>query len=105
VRYIKQQNINGKTFNQYAWGGYLEWHVPVLPIFIDGRADVFLHNEVFEDFLRATTLADSFRVFDKYKIEYALVAPNQPLTYLLQHSSSWRPIYSDNNSILFKRIP
>jgi hypothetical protein len=105
VQYIKQQNIKGRVFNQYAWGGYLEWHAPELPIFIDGRADVFLHNGVFEDFLRATTLADSFGVFDKYKIDYALVAPSQPLTYLLQHSPAWRPIYSDSNSILFKRTP
>ena len=71
--------------------------------FIDGRADIFVYNGVFEDFLRATALKHSFEILDKYKIDYVFLEPNQPLVYLLEHSPMWHPIYVDKVAVLFAR--
>ena len=103
LEFMQRQHLNGRIFNQYKWGGYMEWHAPELKPFVDGRADIFVYNGVFEDFLRATAIKRSFEILDKYKIEYVLLPPNQPLGYLLEHSSSWHPIYTDEVAVLFER--
>ena len=83
----------------------MEWHAPELKPFVDGRADIFVYNGVFEDFLRATALKHSLEILDKYKIDYVFLQPNQPLDYLLEHSPAWHPIYSDKVAVLFERTP
>jgi hypothetical protein len=103
--FMQRQQLNGRIFNQYAWGGYMEWNAPELKPFIDGRADIFVYNGVFEDFLRATALKHSLEILDKYKIDYVLLPPKEPLEYLLDHSSTWRLTYSDKVAVLFERTP
>ncbi len=102
---IQQQHLNGRIFNQYKWGGYMEWHAPEVKTFVDGRADIFVYNGVFEDFLRATSLKRSFEILDKYKIDYVFLQPNEPLVYLLEHTPGWRPTYSDKIAVLLERTP
>jgi hypothetical protein len=103
--FMQRQPINGRIFNQYKWGGYMEWNAPELKTFIDGRADIFVYNGVFEDFLSATALKHSLEILDKYKIDYVFLQPKQPLDYLLEHSPAWHPIYTDKVAVLFERTP
>jgi hypothetical protein len=105
LEFMQRQHLSGRIFNQYKWGGYMEWHAPELKPFVDGRADIFVYNGVFEDFLRATALKHSLEILDKYKIDYVFLQPNQPLDYLLEHSPAWHPIYSDKVAVLFERTP
>lgn len=104
LAFMQANDINGRIFNQYKFGGYMDWNSPELKPFIDGRADIFVYNGVFDDFVRATTLNNSFEILDKYKIDYILYEPKQPLTYLLEHSPGWRLLYSDNSTVLFQRV-
>ena len=101
--FMQRQHINGRIFNDYGWGAYMEWNAPELKAFADTRLDLFLYNGVFDDYLRATMLKGSFQILDKYKIDYVLLPPNQPLTYLLEHSPAWHSIYSDKVATLFGR--
>ena len=101
--FMQGQHITGRILNDYAWGGYMEWNAPQLKPFIDGRADIFVFNGVFEDYLSVITMKHPFEILDKYKIDYVLVPPNQPLTYLLEHSPAWHSIYSDKVATLFGR--
>ncbi len=103
--FMQRQHITGRIFNQYGWGGYMEWYAPELKPFIDGRADIFVYNGTFYDSLKITSLKESFAILDKYKIEYVLLKPNQPLAYLLYHSSAWRLIYEDKVAKLYQRVP
>ena len=105
LEFMQQQHLNGRIFNQYKWGGYMEWHAPEVKTFVDGRADIFVYNGVFEDFLRATSLKRSFEILDKYKIDYVFLQPNEPLVYLLEHTPGWRPTYSDKIAVLLERTP
>ena len=86
VEFMQQQQLKGRVFNEYVWGGYLEWNAPELKPMIDGRADVFVYKGVFDDFVKASAIRDSLNILDKYQIDYALLNPSQALTYLLQHS-------------------
>ena len=83
----------------------MEWNAPELKPFVDGRADIFIYNGVFEDFLNATALKHSLEIMDKYKIDYVFLQPNQPLVYLLEHSAAWHSIYTDKVAVLFERTP
>ena len=103
LEFMQRQHVNGRIFNQYGWGGYMEWNAPQLKPGIDGRADIFVYNGVFNDFFKAMTLKESFAILDKYKIDYVLVQPKEPLAYLLEHSTAWHPIYSDAVAVLFER--
>lgn len=105
LEFIQQRQLKGRIFNQYKWGGYMEWRGPELKTFVDGRADIFVYNGVFEDFLRATALKHSFEILDKYKIDYVFLSPNEPLVYLLKHSLAWHPIYADKVAVLLERTP
>ena len=103
LQFMQEHRLDGKTFNQYAWGGYMEWNTPQIKPFIDGRADIFVYNGVFRDFLRATSAEDSFEILNKHGIEYVLLPPESPLAYLLRHSAKWHTVYSDQVSVLFER--
>jgi hypothetical protein len=105
LEFMQRQHINGQIFNQDWWGGYMEWNAPALKPFIDGRADIFVYNGTFDDYVKAVLIQSPFEVLDKYKIDYVLLEPAKPPAYLLEHSSAWRPIYSDKVAVLFERAP
>jgi len=103
LRFMQQQRLQGRIFNADWWGGFMEWNTPELKPFTDGRADIFVYNGTFDDHVRAGLIQDSFEVLDKYGIQFVLIEPNRPLTYLLKHSSAWQVIYSDNVAVLLQR--
>lgn len=103
VDFMRKQHITGRIFNLYGWGGYIEWNAPELKLFVDGRADVFVYNGIFDETVKAMSGDDSFEILDKYRIDYVLFQPNQPLTYLLGHSPGWRVIYKDDVAVLIER--
>jgi hypothetical protein len=105
LQFMQQEHLNGRIFNDYPWGGYMEWYAPELKPLIDTRTDIFIYNGVFDDYLRVTANDHPFQILDKYKIDYVLLSPQRPLTYLLEHSGSWRPIYTDKVATLLERVP
>ena len=105
LQFMQRQQLKGRIFNQYVWGGYMEWNAPELKPFIDGRADIFVYNGVLDDHRKATTIEEPFQILDKYQIDEALLKPEWPLTYLLEHSPAWHMIYSDRVAMLLERAP
>src|ERR1017187_641983 len=105
LQFMQRQHLKGRIFNQYVWGGYMEWNTPELKPFIDGRADIFVYNGVLDDHRKATTIEEPFQILDKYQIDEALLKPEGPLTYLLEHSPAWHMIYSDKVAVLLERAP
>ncbi|MGA2373840.1 MAG: hypothetical protein ABSG11_24560 [Candidatus Korobacteraceae bacterium] len=73
--------------------------------FIDSRADIFVYNGAFDDYVKAVLIQTPFEILDKYKIDYVLLEPKRPLEYLLEHSPAWHPIYTDKVAVLFERTP
>ena len=78
---------------------------PEFKPFIDGRGDIFMYNGIFEDHVSAMRIKQPFEILDKYKIDYVFLPPEQPLSYLLEHSAAWHSIYNDKVAVLFERIP
>jgi len=104
VNYMQRNNIKGRLFNTYDFGGYLEWNAPAVRTFADGRTDIFVYNGVFRDYLKIRGIEQPFEILDKYNIEYILCEPNKPLSYLLDHSPQWETVYADSVAKLYRRI-
>lgn len=102
VDYLKAHPASGKMFNWYEWGGYLEFNLPGVPTFIDGRTDFFEGKAVLGDYLRIAGLADSEALLRRYEITCALIPRDSPLASLLSASPHWKAIYSDQQSIIFQ---
>jgi len=105
LEFMQRHHLNGRIFNRYGWGGYMEWFTPELKPGIDGRADIFVYKGIFMDFLNAMAVQEPLEILDKYQIDYVLVQPKQPFSYVLEHTPGWRVIYTDKIAELFERTP
>ena len=103
LEYMQREHITGRVLNEDWWGGYVEWNLPTLKPFIDSRADIFVYNGAFDDYISAVRIRKPFAVLDKHRIDYALLEPNEPLVYVLKRSPNWQAIYSDNIAVLLAR--
>jgi len=104
LTYVKSHGLPGRIFNLYIWGGFLTWRSPEVKTFIDSRADIFEYTGILQDYLEAISLTESLRVLDKHQINYVLMPPKNPLTYLLKHTPGWRVVYSDSICTIMERV-
>jgi hypothetical protein len=89
--------------NEWVYGGYLIWAAPEHPVFIDGRGDVFAWSGVLNDFGKWATLErDPRELLEKYGIDFCLISRDSPMGRVLP-LIGWRPIYSDELSVIFIR--
>lgn len=101
--FMERAGINGRLFNLFDFGGYIEWHAPRLKTFADGRADIFTYNGVLRDYVDAIAAGRTIEVMDKYRIEYVLIPPGGAVHSALGQSGLWRVLYSDDVAVLFER--
>ena len=103
--FMQRQHIKGRIFNNFLWGGYMEWYTPQLEPFIDGRTDIFVYNGTMDDYVKVMLMQAPFEGLDRYKIDYVLLQPKRPLGYLLEHSPEWRTVYEDKVAKLYEKVP
>jgi tetratricopeptide (TPR) repeat protein len=122
--FISEQNIQGNMFNQFNYGGFLEYRLyPTHKVFIDGRADVFLCCEEPDYFYLQNTLlgiqmnnttlsnTDAPRLltsfFEKYHITYVVLVMqkddqfSQIISNILINDPKWNIVFWDDRSELF----
>jgi hypothetical protein len=104
LNYLQTYPQQGNIFNQYEWGGFLEWNAPHIYPFIDSRTDIFEYNGVLRDYVAISTFNDTQALLDKYKINYVLYPAHTPLVYFLANSSSWECIYQDSQAVIYRRV-
>lgn len=101
VQYL-QENPRGKIFNDYGFGGYLIWKG--VPVYIDGRADLYKHNEIF------TRYMDPFGEGEKASgfvgssgADAALLAAMSRYDQLLAESLEWECVYRDESAVVYRK--
>jgi hypothetical protein len=104
VSWVRNTAGEGNLFANFNWGGYLEWQAPEVKDLIDSRVDIFVHEGVMGDYLRAVKPEDTFAVLDKYQIRYVLLPREYPAAYLLNHSAEWKRTYDDGQAVGFERV-
>ena len=91
-----------RLFNMYSFGGELVYHN--IPVFIDGRADLYSPYN-YEDYLSISKLEkDSIELIEKYDFDYFLVDEEFPIARYLKNSSDYQVIYSKKDVYLYKKI-
>ena len=103
LAFMDREGINGRLFNLFDFGGYIEWHAPRLKTFADGRADIFTYNGVLRDYMDAIWAGRTFEVLDKYQIEYVLIPPTGVISTTLRQSAEWSILHADDVAVLFER--
>lgn len=102
--YVRSLAGQGHVFNEYHWGGYLEWQAPAVLTFIDPRADVFVEHGVMDAYMKAVSATDTFAILDRYQIRYAILMRGSPAAYLLAHNAHWKQTWADPLAVCFERI-
>lgn len=99
VEFIKSQNLEGRMFNTYNYGGYLIWALPEFPVFVDGRAD--LHkDDIILTWYQVINGSEEYReLFKEYNIRFVVVEPGVPLLFELE-SNNWTTIYEDDLAVV-----
>lgn len=91
-----------KLFNMYDYGGELIYHN--IPVFIDGRADLYSKYN-YQDYLNISTLTgDYVKLIKKYDFDYLLVSKNYPIYTFLKYDSNYKVIYQNKKIVLFQNI-
>jgi hypothetical protein len=93
-----------RIFSEYAWGGYLIYRLhPTATVFIDGRADLFRQG-VFADYMAVKGLDPTYReILDRTGTSFVLVRPDAALATVLSTDLSWRRVFEDRVSVLYRR--
>ncbi|MGI9624601.1 MAG: hypothetical protein ACR2PK_17345 [Acidimicrobiales bacterium] len=88
-------------YNAYGWGGYLIWRD--VPVFIDGRADVY-GDEFMYLYFQAEDAEPGWREpLDQFDIQWVLLPPDADLGVVLDEASDWTSIYEDGTAEIFAR--
>jgi hypothetical protein len=89
VPFLRREGRRGTLWNEYAWGGYLIWHLyPELRVSIDGRAAVYGPAR-FREHVWVSELAPGWQdVLARLQAIAAVVRTGSPLASVLR-ASGW----------------
>jgi len=107
AQYIKQEQLPGRMFNEYNWGGYLIWKLPEKKVFIDGRMAIWQTKtqNVFRDYLTISHAeSGALELLDRYGVDLVLTYTGGSLgQYLPAHADNWQLVYQDKLASIFTR--
>ncbi|MCX7609248.1 MAG: hypothetical protein N2049_08545, partial [Anaerolineales bacterium] len=104
VAWISENRPKGQLYNTYGWGGYLIWKLyPDYPVYIDGRADVYGDEFIYEYLRLYAALPGWETKLEKANVHLALIEPESGLAYAMRQSDAWQLVYEDSLSVLFVR--
>jgi hypothetical protein len=99
VDHLEEEGLGNRIYNSYSWGGYLIWRG--LPVFIDGRADVY-GDQFIAEYLKAQQLGRDWRgPLERYDVDSILIQRGVPMATMLEESGEWRQVYADEVAEIF----
>ena len=102
VRWIRANQPEGRMFNAYNWGGYLQWELPQYPVFIDGRADLYGEKTI-TDWWRVVNATDEgVALLDSWQVNFVILEPGWPILEKLDQTG-WQVVYEDEVAIIMGR--
>lgn len=121
VNFVENNKLKGNMFNDYGYGGYLEWRLyPWKKTFIDSRG---LNLALMTEYDAIATAANSFfgpepskrkgplweRLLDHYNIDVIFLGYHDihssvfPIIFKLSESDKWVPVYCDPMAVVYVR--
>lgn len=88
-----------EIYNDYGWGGYLIFHAPEYPVFIDGRTDLY-GSEFTGRYFNVTWHGEPWQpFFEEHGVQTALIRADSPLAQSLL-DAGWRELHRDPMAVL-----
>lgn len=102
VEVVKEKGYS-RVFNDYGWGGFLIFKG--VPVYIDGRADLYKHKDIFEGYMKLPETEGVSRYISDTGTDAALVIKNSLLDHALGESSRWKCVYRDGVAAIYEPVP
>ncbi len=102
VQWIKDTQPDGHLFNSYNWGGYLIWELRDYPVFIDGRADLYGDEIIYQWRQILAGGEKAQELLNKWGINLILVESNWRQADVLPQYG-WKLLYQDKLSVIYGR--
>ena len=101
VAFLASHGIHGRIFNHYDWGGYLIWKLyPSVPVFIDGRADLY-EKQLLDQFADTYQFRDDWRqTLQRWSVGTILVPMDSALATGLRRDPGWTVAYEDTQAVV-----
>jgi hypothetical protein len=98
-----RQSPPAALFNSYNWGGYLMFALPDVPVFVDGRTDLY-GDRLLPVYLDAAGGGPGWRdMLSTYAIDTVMIEPDSGLATALRGDSGWTIGYEDDLAVIFRR--
>ena len=99
AEWLNDKSQTANLFNDYNWGGYLIYHVPQVPVFVDGRTDLY-GDEILNDYINIIFCKESWmETLNEYDIDLVIVPADSCLKSLAV-AGGWQVLYEEENSIV-----
>lgn len=96
----------GKLFNSYNWGGYLLFAAPNVPVYVDGRTDLYA-DALLRRYLAVVLIRDGWdATLDAQAIDTIAIEGHSVLAQMLrERPEQWREqTFDEGRSALFARV-
>lgn len=100
ISFVKQVSPTGNVLNYYSMGGYLIYKK--IPVFIDGRADLY-GSEKLDEYFSIVNLENPStlkKVLENHKIGWTIFPPNEKIVFFLNNQADWKMIYEDQDAVI-----
>jgi len=102
LTWMQENDIQGNVLNEYNWGGYMDWFLPEVPVFVDGRTDLY-GDEVLGQWLNMVQGGEGWQEdLGDWQIDAVLLMPERPLAVELI-DQGWEVEYADEKAIFLSR--
>ena len=102
VAWIRENQPDGRMFNAYNWGGYLQWQLPEYPVFIDGRADLYGEKTINDWWSIVNATNQGLSLLDSWQVNFVILEPGWPILESLDQNG-WRVLYEDDIAVIMGR--
>ncbi len=105
--YLEQARPDGNLFNSYNWGGYLIFAAPHVPVYVDGRTDLY-NDEFLRQYLDVVLLRDGWEAaLEQQETDWVAIEAQSALAGALRTAPDrWRELrFDQDRSALFVRLP
>ena len=103
IERAREQGLEGRIFNQFAWGGYILYAWPEQKVFIDGQTD-FYGEDLLRAYLQIAELQAGWRqALKDWDISLVIASSDAALIRELGREPGWNVWYRDGTATILQR--
>ncbi|VAX10981.1 hypothetical protein MNBD_GAMMA26-1811 [hydrothermal vent metagenome] len=107
LAWLETEQIKGRIFNSYPYGGYIAWAKPGEQVYIDGRINQLFPPEFHQHYFRVIEepavwkQAEEKWGFTIAVLEYDYLAQGRHFPLHLKDNAEWAPVYWGEHSVIY----